>query len=386
MGKVYRKFFLVVVFAVFLGNLAFAEELKIGTVEIHPSFQITEQYDDNIYLDSSGTDDFVTTLTPGVALEWPFRDNILKVEYHVDVIKYQDQTSQDANNHYLASKLDINWRDVSFYIKEEFKHVYERPSREDVSRVKRDDNLTGISTKIDLQRFDLELGYQNFNRNYKAGPSYERFDRTEDIYSIILSHKTFPKTSLLMEYDFGQVRYDQADNPDSDYNQLLVGAKGKLTPKSTATIKVGYQARDYTREGESDYQSGVIYADIVEQFTERDALKIEFLRSPYESTYAPNNFYKIERIAATFDHYFNKKIMGFLLGDYQINAYPRETTEGAETAKRKDKYWSLGGGLRYYFRKWATLTLSYEHIERDSNLSIFDYRENLVTLTAKAQF
>ncbi len=386
MGRVYQKIFLVSVFVLFLCNSAFAEELKIGTVEIHPWFQITEQYDSNVYIDSSAKDDFVTTLTPGIAIEWPLRDNILKADYHVDVIKFQDQTSQDANNHYFTSQFDINWRDISFYIKEDFRKVFERPSREDVARLKREDNLAGIGTRIDLQRFDLELGYQNFIRDYKAGPGFERFDRTEDIYSIIMSHKTFPKTSLLMEYDFGQVRYDEPDNPDSDYNQLLVGAKGKLTAKSTGTIKVGYQARDYTREGESDYRSGVIYADIVEQFTERDALKISFLRTPYESTYAPNNFYKIDRIAATFGHYFNNKIMGFLLGDYQINSYPRETTEGTETAKRKDNYWSLGSGIRYYFRKWATLTLSYEHIERDSNLSIYDYRENLITLSARAYF
>ena len=73
-------------------------------------------------------------------------------------------------------------------------------------------------------------------------------------------------------------------------------------------------------------------------------------------------------------------------GLYQINSYPRESTEGTETKKRKDKYYSLGAGLRYYMKEWLTLTLEAEHIARDSNFGIYDYDENLITASARAEF
>ena len=62
--------------------------------------------------------------------------------------------------------------------------------------------------------------------------------------------------------------------------------------------------------------------------------------------------------------------MGFLTGIYEANSYPRETTEGLETKKRQDKYYSVGAGLRYYMRKWLSLTLHAEHITRDSNFGV----------------
>jgi hypothetical protein len=364
-----------------------AEGLKLGEAEIIPWGEIKLQYDDNVFLDSSNKkDDFIVTLTPGVSLEWPFSDNLLKLDYHVDFVEFFDYSSQNARNHYFAGEADINWRDISFTVYDEFEHVFERPSTEDTSRVKRDDNRTGIKAKIERERLGIQLGYEHFIRNYKSDPTYEVYDRTEDLYSLMLTHETFPKTDLLFEYDFAQIRYDESTRSDSDYHQFLVGAIGELTPKSIATIKAGYQFRDYERDDDPDFDTGVLYADITHKFSDKNSLKLSFLRSANESTYSINNFYKIENVSATFNHLFSNRLLGFITGAYQINSYPRETTEGTETKKRKDKYYSLGTGLRYFIREWLTLTFRVDHIIRDSNFDVFEYNQNLVTLTARAEF
>lgn len=364
-----------------------AEGLKLGDAEFIPWAEVTVQYDDNVFLDSSDEkDDVIVTLTPGVSLEWPFQDNKLKLDYHTDIIEFLDYTSQDSTNHYVSGNLEIELRDVTFNIYDDFKRVFERPSTEDTSRVKRDDNTAGITAKMQKERLGIQLGYEHFIRNYRSDAIYEKYDRTEDIYSLLLTHKTFSKTELLLEYDFAQIEYDTSTHSDSDYNQILVGAIGELTPKTTATIKTGYMARDYEEGNETDFDSGVLYADITHKFSDTNALKLSLLRSAEESTYGSNNYYKIENVSAVFDHYFTTKLLGFINGSYQLNSYPIETTEGTETRSRKDEYASLGAGFRYYAEKWLTLTLKAEHIDRDSNFEIFDYEHNLVTLSAKAIF
>lgn len=390
MHRVYQIFVFLtflVAFLLFDSVLYAAEGLKLGDAEVSPWAEVKLQYDDNVFLEPSNKkDDFIITLSPGVSIEWPFRDNLLKFDYHVEIIEFLDHTSQDAVNHYVAGEAEVIWRDVRFNIYDDFRRVFERPSTEDTSRVKRDDNRAGITANLEREKLGIQLGYENFIRNYRSDPAYDAYDRHDNIYSVMLTHQTFPKTKLLLEYDFAQIRYDESTRSDSDYHQFLVGAIGELTPKTTATIKTGFQTRDYERAGVTGFDDWVLYSDITHKFSNKDALKVSFLRSAHESTYSTNNFYKVENVSATFDHFFNYKLLGFITGLYQINSYPEETTEVGLTQKRQDKYYSLGAGLRYYLRKWLTLTLHAEHIIRDSNFDNFQYSQNLVTFSAKAVF
>ncbi len=392
-----KKVYQILIFITFLSISLFfsppshaAEGLKFGDtdIEIIPWGEIQLQYDDNVFLDSSDEkDDFIVTLTPGISLEWPFSDHLFKLDYHISYSKYMDNSSQDATSHYLSGELDVNWRDVDFTIYDEFSYTYERPSTEDTDRVKRADNRAGIKAKFQRERLGIHLGYENFIRDYRSEDTYDSYDRKEHIYSFMLTHQTFPKTDLLFEYDFAQVRYDDNSvRSDSDYHQFLVGATGELTPKTTATIKTGYMFRDYEDAGSTDFDSGVLYADVIHKLSGKDALKLSASRTAYESTYSTNNFYKAENVSATYDHYFTPKLLGFLTGLYQINSYPTETTEAGETKKRKDLYSSLGAGLNYYMKEWLTLTFRIDHIVRDSNFGIFDYDQNLATLSARAEF
>ncbi|MBU0759175.1 MAG: outer membrane beta-barrel protein [Candidatus Omnitrophica bacterium] len=390
MKKVYQIFCFITFLSISLLFNPFsyaAQGIRIGNAEISPYAEIKVQYDDNVFLSSSDEkDDFIYTLTPGIGVDWPFRDNSLKLDYHVNINRFLDNTSQDAVDHFASGTLDVPWRDVKFTFYDDFRRVFERPSTEDSDRVKRDDNRAGVTVALERERLGVQLGYENFIRNYRSIPAYDAYDRNDSLYSLMLTHQTFAKTKLLIEYDFGQIRYDQSTRSDSDYHQFLVGAIGELTPKTTATIKTGYQIRDYEDGDQPDFDTGVLYADAVHRFSQKNALKISFERTAYESTYGVNNFYRAENVTATFDHFFNTKLLGFLTGEYRINSYPRETTEGSETKKREDKYYSLGAGFKYYMKTWLSFKLHAEHITRDSNFGVYDYNENLVTLTARAEF
>jgi len=389
-----RRVYQIVIIFSFLSGIIFPSHLLYAADEttmpseakISPWGEIKLQYDDNVFLSSSNEkEDFIVTLTPGVTAYLPISGNMLTFDYHVDFNKFLDNSSQDAANQHAYGGLDLNWRDVTFNIYNQFDHVFERPSIEDTSRIKRDDNRTGITAKVQKDRLGIQLGYENFTRDYKD-PAYTGFDRTDNTYSLMLTHQAFAKTKLLFEYDFAQIRYEESTLSDLDYHQFLAGAIGNLTDKTTATIKAGYQFRNYEQASQTDFNSPVIYGDIVHRFSDKDALKLSFYKTAYESTYLPNNYYEVGNISGTYDHYLTPKLLGFLTGIYQDHLYPREATEDSVTQKRKDRYYSLGAGLKYYLQKWLTLTLQAEHVIRDSNFSVFDYNQNLVTFSAKAIF
>ena len=361
---------------------------KPENAKISPWGEIKLQYDDNMFLDSSNEkSDLIVTLTPGITAYLPFSDNLLTFDYHVDFIRFMDYSSQNTTNHNVFGNLQLNWRDVTFNIYDNFIRTFDRPSTEDVSRVKRDDNRAGITAGVQKDRLGIQIGYENFRRDYKSDPVYDQYDRTDHRYSFMVTHQTFPKTKLLLEYDFNQTRYDNnTARSDSDYHQILVGAIGNLTQKTTATIKTGYQFRNYEQTSHPDFNSWVLYSDIVHTFSDKNALTLSLSKTAEESTYGANNYYDVTSASGTFDHFFTPKLLGFITGLYQIHSYPIETTESGITQKRKDEYYSLGVGLKYYLQKWLTLTLHLEHIIRDSNFSTFDYTQNLVTLSAKAVF
>ncbi len=400
MKKVYSVFIFV-----FFASLIYAQSLyafyetkriyeyyevkpKPEKAKISPWGEIKLQYDDNIFLDPNNEkSDFIVTLTPGITAYLPISDNLLTLDYHVDFIRFMDYSSQNTTNHNAFGNLQLNWRDVTFNIYDNFIRTFDRPSAEDVSRVKRNDNRAGIAAGVQKDRLGIQIGYENFKRDYKSDSVYDQYDRTDHLYSFMVTHQTFPKTKLLLEYDFNQTRYD--DNivrSDSDYHQILVGAIGDLTPKTTATIKTGYQFRNYEQISYPDFHSWVLYSDIIHRFSDKNALKLSLSKTAYESTYDVNNYYDVTSASGTFDHFFTPKLLGFITGLYQFHTYPRETTVSGVTQKRKDEYYSFGGGLKYYFRKWLTFTLQLEHIIRDSNFSIFDYNQNLATFSAKAVF
>lgn len=386
MKRVYQILFILSFLSFFIPTLSTAEIQKVNKLKVYPWGQITLEYDDNVFLGPNNEKkDLIITVTPGIGLELPFSDSLFKFDYHADIIRFNDYTNQNADNQYVSGKLQINWRDITFDIYNDFSHLFERPSIEIISRIKRNDNKAGISAKLQTEQLGIQLGYDNFIREYKD-PAYNQFDRTDHTYSLVVMHQTFPKTELIFEYDFSQIIYEEDVHSDAIYHQLLIGAVGDLTEKTTATIKTGYQARDYSKVDQPNFKTSVLYADLIHRFSYKNGLKLSLSRTASESTYGVNNYYRIDGVSSIFDHFFNPKLLGYLTFIYQIHSYPLETTEAGVTKKRKDHYYSAGPGLRYYVKKWLNLTLQFEHILRNSNFNIFDYRENLTTLSARAVF
>lgn len=362
------------------------EYKEVGLDKFTPFIKIQGEFDDNIFLEATDEkEDFITTISPGLILQMPFKGNSLKVSYKADIVEYNDYSELNAVNHDINALLELNFKDITLTFEDRFLNVTDRPDTEITARIHLYENRARAHAKLELNRLILEGGYFNRNYDYKTD-IYEIEDRNEDMFSLISSYRFFSKTSLLLEFDYGRIRYDDVFNSDADYYQWLTGVRGKLTAKTIAEVKLGYQARDYEEAGESDYEGFVTNTRIDVTFSPSDELVFDFLRSPHESSYATVNYFIINYFGLGYRHDFNEKCSGNIYGSYQVNEYPVETTEGTETKEREDEFWSLGVGVNYHFKEWLTGGLKYEFVERDSNFDIFDYKNNRPSVTITAAF
>jgi hypothetical protein len=270
-------------------------------------------------------------------------------------------------------------------VQNDFQDTKEIADTELSRRIHRSKNDVRANASTDLHRINLDLGFRNIFDDYKES-TWEYEDRYENIFALKTSYSVLPKTSLFLEYNLGGVRYYTSQNPNADYHQGFIGIEGKLTARSLSVIKVGYQARNYKRSGVADFYGLVTSISLTERFTAKDIAKAAFLRSAVESTYGINNYYEANRFIADYGHEFTKRFSGSLSGAYQFNNYPKETTEGSEVGKRKDTLWSAGIVLNYKLRKWVSVELGYRYDARDSNFAVFDYGDNISTLSVTAEF
>jgi hypothetical protein len=365
---------------------ACAKEIRLGPVRLKPSIRFEEKYEDNIFLEATDKkSDFITTITPIMSLDLPFGDYRASLAYALNAVKFTEHPRQDSYNHEVVAFLGLNFTKLKFTAENDFQDTKEIADTELSRRIHRSRNDVKANAGTDLPRINVDLGFRNIFDDYKE-TAWQHEDRYENIFLVKGSYRVLPKTSLFLEYNLGGVRYYTSYNPNADYHQGFIGIEGRLTARSASVIKVGYQARNYKRSGVADFYGLVTTASISERFTTRDIAKLAFLRSAVESTYGVNNYYVANRLITEYSHEFTKRFSGALSGAYQLNRYPKETTEGNETGKRKDTLWSAGILLNYKFRKWVSLELGYRYEGRESNFGVFDFGDNVSTLSVTAEF
>jgi opacity protein-like surface antigen len=363
------------------------EGVKWGNWKLHPFGGVQEQFDSNIFLDSTGEKkDWITSLSAGFDAEGILAGDInITGGYSLTYNLFANYSKQSALNQYGNLALQREFKDVTVKVNDVFQYVYDRPDTETTQRVLWDKNDLGVIASSEYNRFGWSLEYRDIMYNYETD-GWQSENRWDNNVNAIATYRIFTKTYLLAELNYGNINYCSDTNSDANLYQGLIGVKGKLTAKLTGTVKAGWQYRDYTRSTQKDCDSPVTMAGLLEQFTDRDTLSIDWIRSPYESLYTGTNYYVDNSIALKYKHKFTEKLTGNLKGLYRLSQYPTETVVGGAWKKRLDNTWSVGAGAEYAVQKWLTCKAGYDFIQRKSNFGTFDYNDNLATISVNARY
>lgn len=380
-GVFYLLFIIVAALAAFacLGD-AFAEGIDMGPCKLYPILNVEERYEDNIFqLANDAKGDFVTTATPELLLEFKCSGrNIFYADYKYEILRFDRYNRDDRENNKFKARFEIYGPDYFLKLREDFKEV---TTTSTYAEYFDDYRLNDASATLggDFNNVSFETTYQNLDYDYKTIDSANNYN--EHLFDLTAYYKIFPKTKALLEYDFGKIKYDNDKTRDGDANEFLAGIKGELSQKMTGTIKLGYQSRDY--EARKDWEEAVTYTNVLYEISQKTKLDFTFERKPVESTYTTENYYQTDQMFCRLAQKLTEKTTASFNVLYSYDKYP--VTEGAATG-RQDDIWGAKIALDIDTRRWLTSGVSYEFKKRNSNVSSYDYENNITSVYLKAMY
>ena len=366
-------------------------EMKVGIFEVHPSFKTAVRHDDNIFLaPSAEEEDWIFTQTPAVEAHVKAGDHHFQAGYAAEIANFADNGEENSVNHLAFGQMDLLFNDLSFMASHGFEDTTSRHFTETSARDDLQINATNVSARYDRPKWAAEGGYVHNDLNHTK-VLFDSSDFTEDIFTLLGGYKIAPKTLLLVEGDIGMVDYDrEVDNSDQDYFQVFGGMRGELTPKSTLTAKLGYQGRDVDDlagvGAQKDFGGFVADVDLQYQPRKETAFDLVYYRTVRNSTFETNNWFRQDKVSVGLRQRFLRKWIFNPVFSWQQHSYPDAATRAGVTKDREDDFLQVETGLRYEIQDWLSTGVAYNFRERNSNLDVFDYDNNLVTFDVTSVF
>ncbi len=360
--------------------------LRLGPVELHPYLTVKETYSDNVFFTSDDKkSDFITSLTPGIVLQVPFRMHTLSFNANTTFTRYSKYSSENTTDYALGGLGNFLLGSlVTLNISDAYAKGHEPRSSSSSGIIEKfRTNAAAVSLTYLLANVSkVQLDYTRTTWNYQTS---EFRSRHEDLLSAYLYYRMLPKTSAFVEYDFKQVRFnDKTNGLDNKVFTGLLGLTWEVTERSKGTVKAGYLQKDFDDPSRGSLKTWTAAADVSHDFSDFTSIKLLAKRDVNESSLLGTRYFITTGLYGELTRKFLDRLAGVVRASYGEDKYS-DIIPG-DTEMRKDKTVAVGAGMRYYLQRWLEFVLDYNYRKRDSNIDIYKYTENAFSLTMNASF
>ncbi|MBI4397835.1 MAG: outer membrane beta-barrel protein [Candidatus Omnitrophica bacterium] len=358
-------------------------KLKSKHLQITPRYRQEYILDSNILLESTdGKTDSIFREMPGIDIQIPFKNHSFALSYDAALQQFIKFSRENNNNQYFNTALDLNFKDIYIHAHEGFAHTYDRSGTTLTEIVPRNENKADAQVGYRWNRFTTEVGYENFWRHFNAVSFHQYNYMANKLTSFIYADLT-TKTQLYANYNFTRYVYENDGDRNSNQNALNGGIRSKLLPKTSFYAQFGYSAMDvsHVRNGH-DFVSGV--GASYTPFS-KTAIDLGYQRSQEQAVFSDLPFFLQNFFFLRLTQQFTQKISGVSNIAYTRQAYdqPAVAVPGTAAATRNDELFTYDIKLIYKFTDWFSADIKYQFNRRSSNLSVFDYTDNLMALGAE---
>jgi hypothetical protein len=374
--------------------------VKVGEVTFHSAISESVTIDPNIYLSNQDEKyDVYNTTEASFGLEVPLQEHKISLDYLAQQYFYTRYNINDHLDQRVRGLLELNFTDYKVTLGDTYRRYESLPGVDNSARVKQDDNSVRLGVTHETDKFAFDVGYSNivhhyFNDNTIFGTvTYGDRDSMMHVADMSVGYKIFPKTSIVLENDYGVSTHRSDKSPDYYFDDILLGVKGELHKNLTTTLQAGWRYQYFD-------ESPILYDGTASKFicqggvrytlSDKDVFNLSVQRTVNDSTYADATYYTTDFASLGYTHVFTDKLTSRIFGSYQRNMYPIETTEGTgasiKTAKRVDNSYGVGVGLHYDIRRWLSAEAGYEFKQADCNFDTFAYNNNIFTFKISAGF
>ncbi|MBL7031784.1 MAG: TIGR03016 family PEP-CTERM system-associated outer membrane protein [Nitrospira sp.] len=397
---------------------------------ITPGIDVRVEYNDNIFLEESNTDeDFITTFRPNIVLEYaPSSTFDLMFEYGFNYRNYSDHSAENEEAHML--ELNATARPFKRVLIE-VSDIYSRVPIDIRDTFAPDNTITNmtdsnsflISTSVTIPltaTVSTKVGYSYNDLWYENEGS---IDSETHSASVALSYMITPKITGELKYNFSAYRPDMTGTPGTvvkyDRNDGSVAIEYRVASNLTVDGELGeswldYDTRDntrvsfwnagaeYTLKSVSDMSVGIKYSRYLNDsstvgtsknhrgdlfFRAGNILKDDrlighqIIVNPYfdEATFINiDRKDKLKGIKVDISQPVTTKVTLLLNGLWEDQEFLPEN--------EKVQRYSLGCGFEYAFSPKIAADIGYRYNGRDSDVDIEDFNNNIVWLQAKVSF
>lgn len=400
-----NPFFAVIalVFMLVLAQATTAHAINLGSsLEVNPILKFNTIYDDNVFVQNTGRiTDWYFDISPGIRMQLgSLERNVILLEYRADIYRYVDTGDfNDVDDHTARALASFKFPG-GLSLK-----LDDTGMRGHVTRSEANLAITGVTPLNRYWSNDLtfEAAYEISDR-FKAALAYKNYyiaysldtSKFEDLNinggTATVYYRFLPKTSLLLEGIYNRVYHFEnvpgTDRLNSNEYWAMAGLTWDITAKSTGTIKGGYEWKNFDNPASRDFQTGVYEVSLDHRFTPKTAITISGKRQANETDDPNVPFYTTTTGVVDVRYKPLTKTTFRPFFSYSRNKYSGETTltlpDGTVvTARRDDGVMSTGIEAAYDMNKWLSFGVTYTHAKRSSNITFYDYTDNMVMIALK---
>ncbi|OUR61416.1 hypothetical protein A9Q74_09635 [Colwellia sp. 39_35_sub15_T18] len=351
---------------------------------------LATQYDDNVLRKVEPISDSSVQISPEVQYLTHLGKHIFAVDYQGEYSAYTDNTKLNYDNHNLSLYAQL---DHSLKINSEFRLSYKDEIEEPGSNNSTSLLITQFNqtqkkqatakfyygTKESIGQIVLGLDHREYRYTNNL-QSYRDVDRNRLTGTFF--YRIAPKTRLLFQATVGEYDYivqSQFTDQSSKEAFYLAGVEWDITAKTSGSFKLGYQGKDFKQD---------VYNDITG------------LSYILDMTWKPNTYSKIKIAASRMTQESSQLLTSaFVTNSYSVNAEheitPRTTLKAAYTygsddivtiRSRTDKRHNLVLGIDHSLLTWLNISLDYQFNDRSSDLAIYEYQANIISLSLTSKF
>jgi hypothetical protein len=224
-----------------------------------------------------------------------------------------------------------------------------------------------------------EASWVNAHRRFPSR-IYDQFEYDNNVITGKLFRTLAPNFRGLIQYDFGHYDYDFDVTRPGRYHQIRGGLAGKLSERTSLSTRVGYMDRSYSQDRFTEFDKPVADVQLQHQLTKRTGLDFYFHRTSHESSFTNNRFLDEKLIQISGNHLFTPKFRGRTGTVLTRRDFDGTAAVGRVVVKRRDLSVAAFVGADYVLRPWLMFNLDYRYEKKNSNVSDFDFRDNILSL------
>ena len=246
----------------------------------------------------------------------------------------------------------------------------------------RQDVALNFKRKIS-QKTGVRLGQSYNDILFSSGPQKENSTR-QYILSPQMDYYLSRKTSIFTRYAIGLSSGGVNDSNESVAHEFRGGIRGKVAPKTTALLDLGFSHQKQKKLG-GDVNAFVAEVVAISNVTRKTKLELLINRSLSQANDTEGSkFFITENYRLSGNTQFRRYLEGELFGGVRRNIF--EQNNKLSGSNQKDLILELGSSLRYDFLKWLGFELRYVLSGANSNESSREYAKHVLSLALNGKY